>query len=153
MITRAVIAGLGYAAILRIKILNLRVGNRNVPIGTAFLYETLNSYFMKNIDNNITLKKWKDAASVAERYSSLESYVLAVNIFWMNKKNKNPYAKEEQAQLKSLRDDLIKLTNNQPQTNSVDDRVITAAYLLIEHLGNKKRTLTFLDIFNIKAKN
>ncbi|MBF0556526.1 MAG: hypothetical protein HQK96_18560, partial [Nitrospirae bacterium] len=150
---RAIISGLGYAVILRMKILNLRIGNRDIPIGPAFLYETLTSILLRNINSNLTLKMLSDAKSIAECYPSLENYVLAVNILRMNKKSRNLYVKEEQDLLKLLRDEIIKISKDKPNTHSLDSRPIKAANLFIMHFGNKKIVLSILKSLNIRDSN
>jgi hypothetical protein len=144
---RPIIAGLGCSAILRMKFGTFKIGARNLSAGPAFIYETANDYLLRHINITMNIKKLTDANFIAELYPAFDCYVLPVNLLCFKMGEKGSNTKEEQAQVKALRDELIKLSNDKVSPGSQHERLVKAALLVIDHFGNKKMALTILKIF------
>lgn len=146
---RAVIAGLGYALILKSKFLTIKLEQQELSVGPAFIYDSLCSYFLRSTALCVEEREWRIAAALAQQFPKLETYILAVNAVWMGKRKKihDQFEQEDAQTLRSLRDRVFVLSNQNTTNCAVDPRVVHAALLLLHHFGSKSKVNSLLSIF------
>jgi len=146
---RAVIAGLSYALILKSKLFTIKLERQELSVGPAFIYDSLSNYFLRNVAQSLDEKEWRYAAEIAQIFPELETYILAVNTVWMSKKKNihNQLEQEDVQRLKSLRNQIIVLSNRDTINCPIDHRVAQAALLLLRHFGSKSKVNSLLSLF------
>ncbi|MBC8231417.1 hypothetical protein H8E77_17835 [bacterium] len=130
---RALIAGFGYALVLRSKLTDIKIGEHEVPAGFDIIYQALTNYLLRHTERAIQIKEIQILQRICEDFQDINTYLGALDFII----EAMPVSERDEfsTRIQEIRED----------SQEDNKKCISLAKILLEQLGSEKEVKSMLN--------